>query len=60
MSDDKPIGPFTLTRSRIILLILGALAVVLIIGAISGGVGNYQALRESASSSAEPSASLAP
>ena len=49
MTDQPPLSPFKLTPARITLLLLGALALVFIIGAIMGGVGNYQALRESAS-----------
>ena len=59
MTDQPPLSPWKLTPARITLLLLGALALVLIIGAIMGGVGNYQQLRESASpqdSSARPSA----
>jgi hypothetical protein len=44
MTDQRP-SPFTLTRARIILLVLGALAVTMIIGAIMGGVSNYNDLR---------------
>lgn len=57
MPDPKPpISPFTLTRQRVVILILGILALVFIIGGIAGGVGNYQALRE-ATPSADPAAS---
>ncbi len=45
MTDNKPIGPFTLTPPRIMLLVLGALALTLIIGALMGGVSNYNDLR---------------
>ena len=38
MTDQKPIGPFTLTPPRILLLVLGALALTFIIGGIMGGV----------------------
>jgi hypothetical protein len=63
MVDQKPISPFTLTRPRILILVLGALALVMIVGAIMGGVGNYQELREStqdASSSAAATSSSTP
>jgi hypothetical protein len=62
MSDPAPLSPFKLTPPRILILVLGALALVMIIGAIAGGVGNYQALREAnqASSSAAASSSSAP
>ena len=59
MTDDKkPIGPFTLTPPRIMLLVLGALALTFIIGGIMGGVANYQTLRDArdaASSSSQSS-----
>jgi hypothetical protein len=45
MTDPKPPGPFTLTRPRIVLLVLGAIAVTYIVGALMGGVANYQELR---------------
>jgi hypothetical protein len=54
---DQPPSPFTLNRTRIIILVLGALAVTFIIGAITGGVGNYQTLREAASSAREDASS---
>jgi hypothetical protein len=46
MTDQPPLSPWKMTPARITLLLLGALALILIVGAI-GGVGNYQALRES-------------
>ena len=45
MSDPAPLSPFKLTPPRILILVLGVLALVMIIGGIAGGVGNYQALR---------------
>ena len=59
MTDDKkPIGPFTLTPPRILLLVLGALALTFIIGGIMGGVANYDELKQSRdgalSSSSQP------
>lgn len=48
MTDDKqPPGPFTLTPARILLLVFGALALTFIIGGITGGVANYDALKQS-------------
>jgi hypothetical protein len=47
MTDQKPLSPFTLTRPRIMLLVLGALALTFIIGGIMGGVANYDALKQS-------------
>ena len=49
MTDQPPLSPFKLTPARVTLLLLGALALIFIIGALMGGVGNYQQLRESAS-----------
>jgi hypothetical protein len=46
MTDTPPLGPFKLTRGRILLLALGALALTYIIGALLGGVANYRDLRE--------------
>ncbi|MEQ1771805.1 MAG: hypothetical protein ABL879_18430 [Devosia sp.] len=57
-----PQSPFTLNPTRILILVLGALAVTMIIGAISGGVANYAGLREArdaALSSSEAAASSA-
>lgn len=46
MTDTKPPGPFALTPPRILLLVLGAIALFYIFGAITGGVANYQELRD--------------
>ena len=59
MTDQPPLSPFKLTPARITLLLLGVLALILIIGAM-GGVGNYQALRESASPQDASAPSSAP
>lgn len=61
MTDPAPLSPFKLTPPRILILVLGILALVMIVGAIAGGVGNYQALREAnqASSSAASASSSA-
>ena len=62
MTDQPPLSPWKMTPARIMLLALGVLALVLIVGAI-GGVGNYQALRESTSpqdSSSAAASSSAP
>ncbi len=53
MTDEKPLGPFTLTPARITLLILGVLAIVMITGALLGGVANYAELGQSAASSSQ-------
>ena len=49
MSEDpkKPDSPFKLNRSRIVLLLLGALLLTYIVSAMLGGLGNYQQLKES-------------
>ena len=39
-------SPFRLNRSRIMILVLVALALVSIIGALTGGLTGYQQLRE--------------
>jgi hypothetical protein len=57
MTDPAPPGPFKLTPPRILILVLGVLALVMIIGAIAGGVGNYQALREANQDAGSASAS---
>ncbi len=59
MSDKTPLGPFTLTRQRMLILVLGAVALIFILGSLMGGLTNYQTLRDAASS-AEPSPSSAP
>lgn len=57
MMTEPPISPFKLTPPRLLILALGILALVFIIGGIMGGVGNYQALRESIPSSSASSSS---
>lgn len=42
----KKDSPFRLNRSRITLLLLIALALVSIVGALTGGLTGYQQLRE--------------
>lgn len=42
----KPDSPFKLNSARITILVLVVLAIVMIVGAINGGVSNYQQLRE--------------
>jgi hypothetical protein len=57
MTDTPPPGPFKLNQGRILLLVLGALALTYIIGALMGGVANYRDLREArdaAQSSSQP------
>jgi hypothetical protein len=60
MTDQPPQSPFKLNPARITILILGALALIMIIGGIFGGVSNYQQLRESASSASSTASSSAP
>lgn len=58
--ENKPIGPFTLTPARIMLLAFGILAIVFITGGLLGGVDNYNDLklaRDAALSSAEAASS---
>jgi hypothetical protein len=56
MDEEPKLSPFTLTRSRIVLLILGALLVVIAISTSLGGINAYQQLREAnaAATSAAP------
>ena len=49
---DKPISPWKLTPGRIVILLFGVLIVVYVASALMGGLGNYQALRESVSPAA--------
>ncbi len=44
--DEPKLSPFTLTRSRIILLMFGALALLIVISTSLGGLGSYQALKD--------------
>jgi hypothetical protein len=62
MSEDpkKPDSPFRLNRSRILLLLLGALLLTYIISAMLGGLGNYQMLKESATQPAIVTTSTTP
>ena len=58
MAEQKPLSPFTLTPPRIMILVLGILALIFIVGSITGGLTNYQLLKNStASSSSEGPAS---
>ncbi len=59
MSQDdpnKPQSPWQLTRSRLVLLILGALLLVYILSALLGGPGNFQRLKEASDATKEQSA----
>lgn len=44
--DEPKLSPFALTRSRIVLLILGAVLVLIAISMSRGGMSGYQQLRE--------------
>ena len=59
MTDQQPppLSPFALTPARITLLVLGVLAVLMIAGALLGGVNDMEALKEATPSSAAASAS---
>lgn len=49
MSDDnKPLPPFKLNASRIVLLILGVILLAYIVSAFLGGLTNYEQLKEAA------------
>ena len=59
MTDTPPPGPFKLTRSRVLLLFLGALAITYIVGALMGGVSNYNDLRNARDAALSEAASSA-
>lgn len=44
--DEPKLSPFALTRSRIVLLILGAVLVLIAISMSRGGMSGYQQLKE--------------
>ncbi|MCR6671728.1 hypothetical protein [Devosia ginsengisoli] len=55
--DEPKLSPFALTRSRIVLLVLGAILVLIAISTAMGGLSSYQELKEaSAAAQAETSA----
>ena len=54
MTNEKPLSPWTMTPARITIVVLGVLAVVMIAGAIFGGVANFAILQQA---STNPSAS---
>lgn len=60
MTDQPPLSPWTLTRPRILILVLGVIAIAMIIGSLLGGVSNYQLLKEATPSSASAAASSQP
>lgn len=46
-----PVSPWAMNPARITLLVLGVLALLMIAGGIFGGLSNYEALSDAASSS---------
>jgi hypothetical protein len=54
--DDPKLSPFTLTRSRIVLLILGAVLVLIANSTAMGGLGSYQALKDASNAAKEAAA----
>jgi len=57
----KPQGRWSLNSGRVLLLVLGALAVLMTISAMLNGLGNYQELREASQAArAEAEATPAP
>jgi hypothetical protein len=44
----KPDSPYKLNSGRVVLLVLGALALIYTASALLGGLGNYQQLKEGA------------
>ena len=60
--DEPKLSPFALTRSRIVLLILGAVLVLIAISMSRGGMSGYQELREArdAAASAAPAVTEVP
>lgn len=60
MTDQQPISPWKLNPARITLLVLGVLAILMILGAVLGGVQNYQILHEAVSSASSSAPSSQP
>ncbi|ODT68823.1 MAG: hypothetical protein ABS75_19275 [Pelagibacterium sp. SCN 63-23] len=54
--NDKPNGPLGLNPIRLVILGMGALALVISISIIMGGPGAYQALKEASNAAKEPTA----
>lgn len=52
----QPLSPWTLTPQRILILVLGILAILMILGGIFGGVTNYEILHQAAPSDTSSSA----
>ena len=60
MAENPKLSPFTLTRPRIVLLILGALLVVIAISTSLGGLSSYQELKEAAAAATSAGPTEAP
>lgn len=60
MAEDPKLSPFTLTRSRIVLLVLGALLVLIAISTAMGGINSYQLLREASAAATSAAPEQAP
>lgn len=59
--DEPKLSPFQLTRSRVVLLVLGAFLVLIAISTAMGGLSSYQELKEaSAAARAEQAETPAP
>ncbi|WP_224703419.1 hypothetical protein [Devosia aquimaris] len=46
--EEPKLSPFALTRSRVVLLVLGAVLVLIVISTSMGGLSSYQQLKEAA------------
>ena len=58
MTDQQPpTSPWQLNPARITLLVLGVLAILMILGAVFGGVQNYEILHEAVSSASSAASS---
>jgi|GEM_PF-4753608 len=55
MTDQPPLSPWKLTPPRILILVLGILALLMIAGALTGGVTNLEILKEASTSAEAPS-----
>lgn len=49
---DKPTSPWQLNRTRIVILLLGALVLLYTVSSMLGGLGKYQQLKNAASDAA--------
>jgi len=56
----KPDSPFRLNRTRIMLLVMGAILLVYIVSAMMGGLDNYQQLKDAAKGPAAETTSTTP